>query len=61
MSAAARSCVFTPSFCMTWAPRPKKRILMPFSSATFLTSFRNHPEVSAPIEKQSSAKRLCFA
>ena len=49
------SWVFTPSFCITWAPRPKKRILMPFSSATFLTSFRNQPDVSGPIAKQSSA------
>ena len=41
MSAGARSCVCTPCFCITRAPRPKKRILMPFSSASDLISRRN--------------------
>ena len=38
MSAAASSCVETPSFCITLAPRPKKRIFRPFSSSSDLIS-----------------------
>ena len=61
MSAAASSCVDTPSFCITWAPRPKKRIFRPFSSSTEPISFRNQPEVSGPMQKQSTATKSCLA
>ena len=61
MSAAASSCVDTPSFCMTCAPRPKKRIFMPFSWSSDLISFLNQPEVSGPMAKQSIAIRPCLA
>ena len=55
MSAAASSWVDTPSFCMTLAPSPKKRIFRPFISSRFLISLRNQPEVSGPMQKQSKA------
>ena len=61
MSAAASSWVETPSFCITCAPRPKKRIFRPFSSSTDLISLRNQPEVSGPMQKQSTATRSCLA
>ena len=48
MSAGASSCVETPSFCITLAPRPKKRIFRPFSWSSDLISRRNQPEVSGP-------------
>ena len=61
MSAAASSCVETPSFCITLAPRPKKRIFRPFMSSSDLISLRNQPDVSGPMQKQSKAMRSCLA
>ncbi len=46
MSAPASSWVETPSFSMTLAPRPKKRIFSPFRSSSDLISLRNQPEAS---------------
>src|SRR6185503_12025842 len=46
ISPACRSCVATPSFCMTLAPRPKKRIFSPLRSSTDLISLRNQPDAS---------------
>ncbi len=61
MSAAASSCTETPSFAITWAPSPKKRIFSPFSSSIDLTSLRNQPEVSGAMQKQSRATMPCFS
>ena len=61
MSAAASICVDTPSFCITFAPSPKKRILRPFIWSSDLISRRNQPEVSGPITRASNATRSCLA
>jgi hypothetical protein len=55
MSPPASSCVDTPSFCITFAPRPKKRIFRPRSCFRSLTSNLNHPEVSGPMASTSKA------
>ena len=52
MSPGARSCVDTPIFSITFAPRPKKRIFRPFMSWTVLISLRNQPDASGGMRPQ---------
>ena len=61
MSPGGSSCVWTPSFCITRAPRPKKRIFRPLRSSTVLISLRNHPEASGVIMMQLMPLTPCRA
>ena len=58
ISPACRSCVATPSFCITMAPSPKKRIFRPLRSSSVLISLRNQPDASGAIEPHSMASTL---
>ena len=58
ISPAPNSEVVTPSFSITLAPIPKKRIRKPSKSATLLISLVNQPDVSGAMIEQGIACTL---